>query len=103
LKKIGGLFFCGSKIQRKEEKVRNTVIKQNNSSAENDVLKATSLIYFEDALLSEQYEDCPELIQIAKDFGASAAEIRYVIARYVRSLKDGRPNEASINGNIRRV
>ena len=44
------------------------------------VLKATSLLYFKDALLNQQYEDCAELIRAAKSFGAQPGGIGRIIA-----------------------
>ena len=44
------------------------------------VLKATSLLYFKDALLNQRYEDCAELIRTAKSFGAQPGEISRIIA-----------------------
>ncbi len=44
------------------------------------VLKATSLLYFKDALLNQRYEDCAELIRAAKSFGAQPGEISRIIA-----------------------
>jgi len=44
------------------------------------VLKATSLLYFKDALLNQRYEDCAELIRTAKSFGAQPGEISRIVA-----------------------
>ncbi len=44
------------------------------------VLKATSLLYLKDALLDQRYEECAELIQTAKGFGAQPGEINRIIA-----------------------
>ena len=44
------------------------------------VLKATSLLYFKDALLNQRYEDCAELLRTAKSFGAQPGEISRIIA-----------------------
>lgn len=44
------------------------------------VLKATSLLYFKDALVNQRYEDCAELVRAAKSFGAQPGEISRVIA-----------------------
>lgn len=42
-------------------------------------VRLTALIYLKQALLKEQYEDCPELIQIAREFGAREVEIRNLL------------------------
>jgi len=57
-----------------------------------ETLKATSLLYFRDALLKEQYEDCAELVRIAKRFGAAQSEISGVIAESNRGMGAGLEN-----------
>jgi hypothetical protein len=81
--------------------MKNTVVSQNKQLAADEVLKATSLIYLRDALVKEQYEQCPELVKIAKDFGASLTEVRTVIAEYVSDVKAGRLNEATASSRQR--
>ncbi|MBI4358918.1 MAG: hypothetical protein HY584_06415 [Candidatus Omnitrophica bacterium] len=39
-------------------------------------VKMTALTYLREALLNEAYEDCPLLIEIAKEFGAEDFEVR---------------------------
>ena len=39
-------------------------------------VKMTALTYLREALLSEAYEGCPLLIEIAKEFGAEDFEIQ---------------------------
>lgn len=51
------------------------------------VLKATSLIYLEEALNKEEYERCAELIKRAKDFGATGTEVRSILTGYIRGVK----------------
>lgn len=38
-------------------------------------LKLTALLYLKEALLSEKYEDCPEIVTMAREFGAQNFEI----------------------------
>ena len=45
-----------------------------------DPVRLTALIYLREALISEWYEDCAEVIAIAKEFGAFDAEIRFLLA-----------------------
>lgn len=66
----------------------------NGLVAHDRVLKATSLLYFKEALLNQQYEDCAELIRAAKSFGARPGEISRVIAEAIRGEQGGPPNEA---------
>ena len=42
-------------------------------------VKLTALLALKQALLWEQYEDCPEIIAIAKEFGARDEEIYYLL------------------------
>ena len=39
-------------------------------------VKLTALLYLKEALLKQQYETCPELITVAKEFGAGEFEIQ---------------------------
>ena len=48
-------------------------------------VKQTALLYLKEALLKEQYEGCAEIIAAAKEFGASANEIRYLLEDSRRS------------------
>jgi hypothetical protein len=84
--------------------MRNNIVFENGKNqliAPNAILKATSLLYFKEALLKEQYEDCKEFIRTAKRFGAQQDEIREVIAEYVGGGKGGRRNEADRKGGGR--
>ena len=65
--------------------MRNDLIFQkttNEPTQKNEILKITSLIYFKEALEQQRYEECLELIQIAKQFGAIQEEINDVILEY---------------------
>ncbi len=44
-----------------------------------DPVKLTALIYLREALLKERYEDCADIISVAREFGASADEIRWFL------------------------
>ena len=61
----------------------------------NELLKVTSLLYFKDALLKQEYESCQELLDSAKNFGAEQSEIDEAIASYSRSGKPGGQNGAN--------
>ena len=39
-------------------------------------VKLTALLYLKEALRKEQYELCPEIIAVAKEFGAASFEIQ---------------------------
>jgi len=55
---------------------------QQGPTTPNETLKATALIYLRDALDKQAYEQCPDLIQQALNFGAQKGEIQQVIADY---------------------
>ena len=38
-------------------------------------VKLTALLYLKEALFREQYEKCPEIVAVAKEFGAEDFEI----------------------------
>ncbi len=84
---------------------KNTVFKneENKPIARDEVLKATVLLYFKEALLTERYEECAELIRIAKGFGAERSEISGVIAESNRGEGAVRMNEANrkVGGRLR--
>lgn len=51
-----------------------------------ETLKTTSLLYFQDALLNEQYENAVELLASARNLGASEDEIQVTIAEVILKL-----------------
>lgn len=51
-----------------------------------ETLKKTSLLYFQDALLNEQYENAADLLVSAKNLGVSEDEIQVVIAEVILKL-----------------
>jgi hypothetical protein len=68
---------------------------KDKTAARDAVLKVTSLLYLKEALFNEKYEDCKELIRIAKRFGARQGDIRSVITVSNRGVMVGRGNEAN--------
>ena len=73
----------------------NAILKEGNRfSDREEILKVTALLYLKDALLKEEYEDCQELVDSARNFGAHQSEINEVIAVYLRE-KEGGPIEAN--------
>jgi 4-aminobutyrate aminotransferase-like enzyme len=73
----------------------NLLCNNNKPTIPNETLKATSLLYLREALLKQKYEDCTELIQTAKEFGAQQNEISGIIAEAVRGEQGGQQNEAN--------
>ena len=39
-------------------------------------VKLTALLYLKEALFKEQYEKCPEIVSVAKEFGAEDFEVQ---------------------------
>jgi len=86
--------------------MRNNVVLPNENEkpkAPDELLKTTSLLYFKEALVNQQFEQCPTLIKTAKRFGAQNADIRKVINEYTIRGNAGRHNEANlaIGGRLR--
>ena len=48
-------------------------------------IKLTALLYLKEALLKQQYELCPEIISVAKEFGAVHFEIQDLLEDQRRS------------------
>lgn len=77
--------------------------KNHEPQAPDELLKITALLYFKEALVKQEYEQCPALIATAKRFGANQVDIWNVIAEFGSSEKTGRHNEADeqIGGRLR--
>ena len=50
-----------------------------NQLVRNHPVKLTALLYLKDALKQERYEECAGIIAIAKEFGATEAQVRYLL------------------------
>jgi hypothetical protein len=59
-----------------------------------EVLKVTALLYFKEALVTQDYESCKELIDLALKFGATKEQISDVIAALLRGDKPGGQTKA---------
>ena len=68
----------------------NIVLNGNKEVASDSLLKTTSLIYLKEALVNQQFEDCPGLVETAKAYGARQSEIRKAIAEYIAIGGKGR-------------
>ena len=44
-----------------------------------DPVKLTALLYLREALLGARYEECPEFIRVAREFGAKDREIEELL------------------------
>ena len=76
---------------------------ENGLIASAPVLKLTSLLYFKEALLGQRYEECAQLVEAAKGFGARQSEIGGIIAEVIRREKGGGQNGANGSTLGRRV
>lgn len=64
--------------------------KNKNELTDDRTLKATSLLYIQEALIAERYEECEGLIRAAKRFGATQEEISSVLSDYAKEVIQGR-------------
>ncbi len=44
-----------------------------------DPVKLTALLYLKEAVLAQRYEQCPDFIRIAQEFGAQEMEINELL------------------------
>ena len=79
--------------------MRDVLLKSTKDQKEgtDEFLKTTALLYLEEALFRERFEDCQELIQTAKNFGAQLPEIKAVILGYLNKIRGSPRNEANRN------
>ena len=82
---------------------KNVALKNGGSQpiSADEMLKATALLYFQDALYAEKYESCLELIQAAKNYGALPSDISKIIAQFVKRLQGN--SQSGANQPIRRA
>ena len=52
-----------------------------------DPVKLTALLYLQEALLAERYEECAEFIAVANEFGANAREVLNVLENPRRLIR----------------
>ena len=69
----------------------NVLIKDEQALGTDQLLKLTTLVYFKEALVNQQFETCKELIETAKTIGVNAGEITAVIAEYLNASHQGKP------------
>jgi hypothetical protein len=77
---------------RKEvRKMKNNVLTdQELAFGPDQTLKLTALLYLKEALNAQQFENCRELIDTAKNLGVDSGEISAVIADYLNANNPGR-------------
>lgn len=58
-----------------KDELETLISLRRNGDLKDHPVKLTALMYLKEALLEERYEDCKELIAVAREFGAQAIEI----------------------------
>jgi hypothetical protein len=58
--------------------------------------KAITLLYLEEALYKEQYEECAQIVQNARKLGAKDEEVRKVIGQFLKN-KGKRPQREAVS------
>lgn len=60
-------------------KVRKNAGEGKRAVAQKHPLQITALLYLKEALLKEQYEVCADIIETAKEYGATESQVRYLL------------------------
>ena len=50
-----------------------------NGKSNRDPVRLTALLYLQEALLQERYEDCKDIIAIAYEFGAAEVDVQNLL------------------------
>ena len=66
------------------------------------LFKTTTLLYLRDALEKQSFEECKELVGIAKNYGAKPQEVQEVIADYIKGEPFGGRNNG-VDGEENRL
>ena len=62
---------------------------ESNVIPQDEVLKASALLYLQEALAKQEFEACAQLVAAVRELGARQGEIDEVIAGYLRGDKAG--------------
>jgi hypothetical protein len=71
----------------------NTLLNDEQALGSDQILKVTALLYLQEALVSQEYESCQELIDTAKNLGVSPGDISSVIADHLKTGNPGRQRQ----------
>jgi hypothetical protein len=82
------VFYFVKKEVRKME--NNVLLNGEHALGSDQILKVTALLYLKEALVTQKYESCRELIDTAKNLGVSKGDISAVIADYLNADNPGR-------------
>ena len=81
IEKIVGFFVA--KEEEEEEKKMPKIAENARAPTllriQKNPIKLTALLYLKEALKKERYEECPELIRVAKEFGAQDREVEELL------------------------
>lgn len=81
-KSIMGFFIFGGNMTP----TVNPRIQKGFLRLKRDPVKLTALLYLQEALLAERYEECAEFIAVATEFGAQPIEIQAILENPRRHL-----------------
>jgi hypothetical protein len=70
----------------------NTLLNEEQALGTDELLKVTTLLYFKEALVAQQYETCQELIGTARNLGVNPGDISAVIADYLSPKRESKAN-----------
>jgi len=65
----------------------------------NGVVKTTALLYFQEELFGQRYENCKEILEIAKALGVEQHDLDAAIKFHLRAIQTQRPYEANQTKN----
>ena len=80
----------------------NFTLNKGKDTQKDQVLQVTALAYLEDALANERYEECADLIEAAKEYGATLVEIRTIVAEGARGVQKNRGAKTAARTNGRK-
>ena len=68
-------------------------------NGETEVVKTTALLYFRVELFAQRYENCKELLEIARSLGVPQYQINAAIKFHLRAIQPAGPYEANLTRN----
>ena len=69
----------------------NVLIKDQNAAGTDEILKVTALLYLKEALVTQRFEACQELVDTARKIGVDGNDISAVIAEYLNADNPVKP------------
>ncbi len=79
------------------------ILNETQDLASNELIKVTSLLYFKEALMSQEFETCKELLAIARKAGAVQGDIDGVVSQFLDGYRAAGSSGASQSNNRLRV